>query len=71
VCARSFYSGIVDDLSLCHDDAHYKSLKAVLDGGISSGRPENVVLLCTSNPRATWDCPAIMIENERGSAIQP
>ena len=35
-----------DDLSFGHDDAHYKSLKAVLDGGIE-GRPENVVLYAT------------------------
>ncbi|MBV1863025.1 MAG: DUF815 domain-containing protein, partial [Rhodobacteraceae bacterium] len=28
-----------DDLSFGHDDSHYKSLKAVLDGGIE-GRPE-------------------------------
>ncbi|MEM6891507.1 MAG: DUF815 domain-containing protein, partial [Pseudomonadota bacterium] len=39
-----------DDLSFGHDDAHYKSLKAVLDGGIE-GRPENVVLYATSNRR--------------------
>ena len=31
-----------DDLSFSHDDQHYKSLKAVLDGGIE-GRPDNVV----------------------------
>ena len=39
-----------DDLSFGHDDAHYKSLKAVLDGGIE-GRPDNVVLYATSNRR--------------------
>ncbi|MBU2531851.1 MAG: DUF815 domain-containing protein, partial [Alphaproteobacteria bacterium] len=31
-----------DDLSFDHDDTSYKSLKAVLDGGIE-GRPENVI----------------------------
>ena len=30
-----------DDLSFSHDDQHYKSLKAVLDGGVE-GRPDNV-----------------------------
>ena len=35
-----------DDLSFSHDDQHYKSLKAVLDGGIE-GRPDNVVLYAT------------------------
>jgi hypothetical protein len=37
-----------DDLSFSHDDAHYKSLKAVLDGGIE-GRPRTFVLYATSN----------------------
>ncbi|WP_132444528.1 ATP-binding protein [Sulfitobacter indolifex] len=57
-----------DDLSFGQDDAHYKSLKAVLDGGIE-GRPENVVLYATSNRRHLM--PRDMIENERGSAINP
>lgn len=57
-----------DDLSFGHDDAHYKSLKAVLDGGIE-GRPDNVVLYATSNRRHLL--PRDMIENERGSAINP
>ncbi|WP_246849362.1 ATP-binding protein [Rubellimicrobium arenae] len=57
-----------DDLSFSHDDAHYKSLKAVLDGGIE-GRPENVVLYATSNRRHLM--PRDMIENERSSAISP
>ena len=57
-----------DDLSFSHDDAHYKSLKAVLDGGVE-GRPENVVLYATSNRRHLM--PRDMIENERGSAISP
>ena len=57
-----------DDLSFSHDDAHYKSLKAVLDGGIE-GRPDNVVLYATSNRRHLM--PRDMIENERSSAITP
>lgn len=57
-----------DDLSFDHDDAQYKSLKAVLDGGIA-GRPENVLLYATSNRRHLM--PRDMIENEQGSAIDP
>jgi len=57
-----------DDLSFSHDDEHYKSLKAVLDGGIE-GRPENVVFYATSNRRHLM--PRDMIENERSSAITP
>lgn len=57
-----------DDLSFSHDDAAYKSLKAVLDGGIE-GRPENVIFYATSNRRHLM--PRDMIENERGSAINP
>ncbi|CTQ34309.1 ATP-binding protein [Jannaschia rubra] len=57
-----------DDLSFSHDDAAYKSLKAVLDGGIE-GRPDNVVFYATSNRRHLM--PRDMIENERGSAINP
>jgi hypothetical protein len=57
-----------DDLSFGHDDAHYKSLKAVLDGGIE-GRPDNVVLYATSNRRHLM--PRDMIENERQTAINP
>ena len=57
-----------DDLSFSHDDQHYKSLKAVLDGGIE-GRPENVVLYATSNRRHLM--PRDMIENERSTAINP
>ena len=57
-----------DDLSFSHDDQHYKSLKAVLDGGIE-GRPENVVFYATSNRRHLM--PREMIENERSSAINP
>lgn len=57
-----------DDLSFSHDDSHYKSLKAVLDGGIE-GRPDNVVLYATSNRRHLM--PRDMIENERSTAISP
>jgi hypothetical protein len=57
-----------DDLSFSHDDQHYKSLKAVLDGGIE-GRPANVLLYATSNRRHLM--PRDMIENERSTAISP
>ena len=57
-----------DDLSFSHDDTQYKSLKAVLDGGIS-GRPANVILYATSNRRHLM--PRDMIDNERSSAIHP
>ncbi|MFM1862761.1 MAG: hypothetical protein RLZ26_1283 [Pseudomonadota bacterium] len=57
-----------DDLSFSHDDAQYKALKAVLDGGIE-GRPANVVFYATSNRRHLM--PRDMIENERASAINP
>lgn len=57
-----------DDLSFAGDDAQYKSLKAVLDGGLA-GRPPNVVLYATSNRRHLM--PRDMIDNERASAIHP
>jgi hypothetical protein len=57
-----------DDLSFSHDDQHYKSLKAVLDGGVE-GRPDNVVFYATSNRRHLM--PRDMIENERSTAITP
>jgi len=57
-----------DDLSFDHDDAAYKSLKAVLDGGIE-GRPPNVILYATSNRRHLM--PRDMIDNERSSAVNP
>lgn len=57
-----------DDLSFDKDDAHYKSLKAVLDGGVE-GRPENVIFYATSNRRHLM--PRDMIENERSTAINP
>jgi hypothetical protein len=55
-----------DDLSFDHDDSHYKSLKAVLDGGVE-GRPANVLFYATSNRRHLM--PREMIENERSTAI--
>lgn len=57
-----------DDLSFSHDDAHYKSLKAVLEGGVE-GRPDNVIFYATSNRRHLM--PRDMIENERSTAINP
>jgi len=57
-----------DDLSFDQNDASYKSLKAVLEGGIE-GRPANVVLYATSNRRHLM--PRDMIDNERSTAINP
>lgn len=57
-----------DDLSFEKEDADYKALKSVLDGGIE-GRPSNVLFYATSNRRHLM--PRDMIENERGSAINP
>ena len=57
-----------DDLSFDHDDTSYKSLKAVLEGGIE-GRPENVLFYATSNRRHLM--PRDMMENERSTAINP
>lgn len=67
-CAPYRFLLFCDDLSFSHDDQHYKSLKAVLDGGIE-GRPENVLFYATSNRRHLM--PRDMIENERSSAINP
>jgi hypothetical protein len=57
-----------DDLSFDAQDTSYKSLKAVLEGGIE-GRPDNVVLYATSNRRHLLSRD--MIENERSTAINP
>ena len=57
-----------DDLSFDGEDASYKSLKAVLEGGIE-GRPENVIFYATSNRRHLM--PRDMMENERSTAISP
>jgi predicted AAA+ superfamily ATPase len=55
-----------DDLSFDGQDASYKSLKAILEGGIE-GRPQNVVFYATSNRRHIL--AREMIENERSTAI--
>jgi predicted AAA+ superfamily ATPase len=57
-----------DDLSFEREDADYKALKSVLDGGIE-GRPVNVLFYATSNRRHLM--PRDMIENERSTAINP
>ena len=57
-----------DDLSFDAEDTSYKSLKAVLEGGIE-GRPENVILYATSNRRHLMSRD--MLENERSTAINP
>jgi uncharacterized protein len=57
-----------DDLSFDKDDTSYKSLKAVLEGGIE-GRPANVLFYATSNRRHLM--PREMMENEKSTAINP
>jgi predicted AAA+ superfamily ATPase len=57
-----------DDLSFETLDTSYKSLKAVLEGGIE-GRPANVLFYATSNRRHLM--PREMVENERSTAINP
>src|SRR5271170_5846786 len=57
-----------DDLSFERNDTSFKSLKAVLEGGIE-GRPANVILYATSNRRHLM--PRDMIDNERSTAINP
>jgi hypothetical protein len=57
-----------DDLSFDRDDTSYKSLKAVLEGGIE-GRPDNVLFYATSNRRHLM--PRDMMDNERATAINP
>jgi len=57
-----------DDLSFDGNDTSYKSLKAVLEGGIE-GRPDNVLFYATSNRRHLL--PRDMMENERSTAINP
>lgn len=57
-----------DDLSFDAGDASYKSLKAVLEGGVE-GRPDNVLFYATSNRRHLM--PRDMIDNERTVAIHP
>jgi predicted AAA+ superfamily ATPase len=57
-----------DDLSFDKDDTSYKSLKAALEGGIE-GRPTNVIFYATSNRRHLM--PRDLVDNERGTAINP
>jgi uncharacterized protein len=57
-----------DDLSFDRDDTSYKSLKAVLEGGIE-GRPHNVLFYATSNRRHLM--PRDMVDNEQATAINP
>ncbi|MCQ8277944.1 ATP-binding protein [Acetobacteraceae bacterium KSS8] len=57
-----------DDLSFEREDADYKALKSVLDGGIR-GRPDNVLFYATSNRRHLM--PRDMMDNESGTAINP
>ena len=57
-----------DDLSFDADDTSYKSLKAVLEGGLE-GRPANVLFYATSNRRHLM--PRDMVDNERATAINP
>jgi predicted AAA+ superfamily ATPase len=59
---------LCDDLSFEREDADYKALKSVLDGGIE-GRPANVLFYATSNRRHLM--PRDMIDNERSTAINP
>jgi hypothetical protein len=66
--ARFRFLVFCDDLSFDDQDTSYKSLKAVLEGGIE-GRPDNVILYATSNRRHLLSRD--MIENERSSAINP
>jgi len=57
-----------DDLSFDKDETSYKSLKAILDGGLE-GRPDNALFYATSNRRHMM--PREMIDNERATAINP
>jgi predicted AAA+ superfamily ATPase len=66
--ARHRFIVFCDDLSFDADDTSYKSLKAVLEGGIE-GRPDNVIFYATSNRRHLM--PRDMMENERSTAINP
>jgi predicted AAA+ superfamily ATPase len=66
--ARDRFILFCDDLSFDTEDTSYKSLKAVLEGGIE-GRPDNVILYATSNRRHMM--PREMVDNERATAINP
>lgn len=66
--AKDRFIVFCDDLSFDGGDTSYKSLKAVLDGGVE-GRPDNVILYATSNRRHLL--AREMVENERSTAINP
>jgi predicted AAA+ superfamily ATPase len=66
--ARCRFIVFCDDLSFEAEDTSYKSLKAMLEGGIE-GRPDNVVFYATSNRRHLM--ARDMMENERSTAINP
>jgi uncharacterized protein len=66
--ARDRFIVFCDDLSFDAEDTSYKSLKAVLEGGIE-GRPDNVILYATSNRRHLM--AREMVDNERATAINP
>ena len=71
ICARRRTERFIlfcDDLSFEALDTSYKSLKAVLEGGIE-GRPANVLFYATSNRRHLM--PREMVDNERSTAINP
>ena len=57
-----------DDLSFDNNENNYKSLKTILDGGITE-RTENIIFYATSNRRHLM--PRSMIENEKSTAISP
>ena len=57
-----------DDLSFDLQDTSFKSLKAVLEGGIE-GKPKNVLFYATSNRRHLMSRD--MIENQLSSSISP
>jgi len=66
--ASSRFIVFCDDLSFDAEDTTYKSLKALLEGGIE-GRPDNVIFYATSNRRHLMSRD--MIENERSTGINP
>jgi predicted AAA+ superfamily ATPase len=69
ICGAAFrFIVFCDDLSFDTEDTSYKSLKALLEGGIE-GRPDNVIFYATSNRRHLMSRD--MIENERATAINP
>jgi len=57
-----------DDLSFDLHETNYKSLKALLEGGLIA-RPNNVIFYATSNRRHLLE--RLMTENEKSTAINP